>query len=492
MKRNFLLTFFITGLLSSAFAQAEMEAYNMSSNDLKGTARSVSMGGAFGALGGDPSGVAINPAGIGVYKTSELVTTLNFNSSKTSTKLLGTKTDDSKFNFMFDNMSVVGVFPLNSDVVPYLNFSFAYNRLKSFNRNIGMNGKGLDYSITDEMAALANDKPNGVLDINYSSSSNWLAILGYDSYLIDTDKNGVFQSMYGGTLNNNLLLTEKGGIDSYDLTMGTTISDFLSLGLTVALTDVNYKLSTTYSEQFSQGGNIFVDNHLKTEGAGWQVKAGVIIKPTQALRVGIAYHSPTWYNMTDYFYAEAGNNKGGLANTPDRDNFNDYKLRTPDKWTFSLAGVIGKTAIISADYELTNYGSMDLKDQNDRPYTNTNKFISEDFKSSSTVRVGAEIRFTPQFSGRVGYAWSESPLKGELADRKIVPELIGTNHAYILPDDTHQITYGLGYKFSPNFYADVAFIMKNQKADLYAYATADKAELKNNAFSGLLTFGYRF
>lgn len=32
------------------------------------------MGGAFGALGGDISGIAINPAGIGVYQKSEIVT----------------------------------------------------------------------------------------------------------------------------------------------------------------------------------------------------------------------------------------------------------------------------------------------------------------------------------------------------------------------------------------------------------------------------------
>ena len=44
-------------------AQNAMDAYRYSKNDLTGTARSVSMGGAFGALGGDISGVAINPQG---------------------------------------------------------------------------------------------------------------------------------------------------------------------------------------------------------------------------------------------------------------------------------------------------------------------------------------------------------------------------------------------------------------------------------------------
>lgn len=495
MKRNFILTLLLTALTGSAYAQAEMEAYNLSSYDLKGTARSVGMGGAFGALGGDVSGIVINPAGIGVYKSSEIVTTLNFNSSTTSTNLSGTKTDDKKFKFLFDNIAVVGVFPVNSDAVPLVNFGFAYNRLKTFDRSIKMNGGNQSYSLTEVMASLANKSPQGVLTESYDSDANWLSILGYGSYLIDNKgQSGKFESLFKGQFDNSLLMREKGGIDSYDFSAGTTISDIVSLGATLTVTDINYTLYTDYTENllgFGTSNRFSLENHLKTEGSGWQVKVGAIVKPIRELRIGVSYHSPTWYNMTDYFYAEVNNGKE-YAYTPDIDNFADYKFRSPDKWTLSLAGIIGKMAIISADYELTNYGNMNYKDINDRPFTDTNGYISQDFKSSSSVRVGAEVRFTPQITGRAGFSWTESPLKGELANGEITAETVGTNHAYILPKDTYNITYGLGYKFTPNFYTDVAFVMKNQKADLYAFGEADKAELKNNAFTGLLTFGYKF
>ena len=39
-----------------------------------GTARSTSIGGAIGALGGDISAIYTNPAGLGFYKTREAVT----------------------------------------------------------------------------------------------------------------------------------------------------------------------------------------------------------------------------------------------------------------------------------------------------------------------------------------------------------------------------------------------------------------------------------
>ena len=66
------ITYLVSSLLivsSSLFAQGEVDALRFSREGLYGTARAMSMGGAFGALGGDQSALAINPAGIGVYRT---------------------------------------------------------------------------------------------------------------------------------------------------------------------------------------------------------------------------------------------------------------------------------------------------------------------------------------------------------------------------------------------------------------------------------------
>ena len=58
-------------------AQSAVDLYNMNRPDLRGTARFMSMGGAFTALGGDLSSLNQNPAGIGIYRSSELGLTLN-------------------------------------------------------------------------------------------------------------------------------------------------------------------------------------------------------------------------------------------------------------------------------------------------------------------------------------------------------------------------------------------------------------------------------
>jgi long-subunit fatty acid transport protein len=540
------ITLFLIAVLFSlgvVKAQNAMDAYRYSKNDLTGTARSVSMGGAFGALGGDISGIAINPAGIGVYRNSEIVTTLNFQNSGTQTQTqindlqgmrYGDKMNESKFNFSFDNLAFVTTFPLNNDVAPTLNVGFSYNRLKSFDRTYRVVAGGLSRSLTDHMADMSTaiGKPASSVNLDGVSddqmwdiwnNQNWLTILGYNSKLINED-NGKYKSAVEGLYAaNNLFAREKGSVSSYDFNMGTTFSDVLSVGLTLSMTDINYRLYSIYTEEFGAGGSdkgYDMENSLRTDGTGWQVKAGVIVKPVQELRIGVAYHSPTWYNMTDRFFTDLTHDLRGLVGKDisginldygkglsDKDfpltigSYNgedaavmDYQYRTPDKWTFSLAGVIGSKAIISADYELTNYGNMKLYDRNGRDFdAYLNPLIEKSFRAASTVRVGAEYRFTDKFSGRVGYAWMQSPVKTEVktSNDNIITDGRAVTQ-YALDGDAHYITYGLGYKITPQFYTDIAFVMKSQKDDFYAFDFSDKTVFKTNNFQGLLTVGYKF
>lgn len=527
MKRIFLcvISIFSIGFI---YAQGEMDAYKLSRNDLTGTARSVSMGGAFGALGGDISGISINPAGIGVYKSSEIVTTLNFENTKTTSELNDGKMKENKFAFNFDNLAFVSSIPLYNDVAPHLNLGFSYNRAKNFNKRYSMRGVNQEYSLGDYMAFRASeggyDRPEQQLYVDKQNDAfakaDWLAVFGYNGKLISHQGNGAYgpsQALLNNRVSNYMYVREKGSINTYDFNMGTTFSDIISAGLTVAVTDIDYRLYSEYSEWVGNTNDGFdLYNWLKTQGTGWQVKAGVIVKPIQELRIGVSYHSPTWYNMTDYTRAEMGYDmrtfNPGQTDAEDflytGDYEKDYKLRTPDKWTFSLAGIIGQVAIISLDYELTNYkNNMKLYDHKGDPLANPdydpNNYIKQDFRNSSALRVGAEVRFTPQFSGRVGYAWMQSPLDKNFKDNQYEVMMMGSIPHYVLDGDLHNITYGLGYRFTRNFYTDIAFVMSSQKSDLYSFPTgfnakneflfdAEKSSLKTNRFQGLMTLGYKF
>jgi hypothetical protein len=88
---------FITGiavcLIQSSFAQDVFDALRYSYQTSAGSARLLASGGTNISLGGDISSAFINPAGLGQFKTNEIVFTpaFNFNTTKTDYNDLTTK-----------------------------------------------------------------------------------------------------------------------------------------------------------------------------------------------------------------------------------------------------------------------------------------------------------------------------------------------------------------------------------------------------------------
>ena len=56
-----------------SFAQQPEDILRYNYFQQQGTARSIAIGGAMGSLGGDISAMYVNPAGMGMYKTKEIV-----------------------------------------------------------------------------------------------------------------------------------------------------------------------------------------------------------------------------------------------------------------------------------------------------------------------------------------------------------------------------------------------------------------------------------
>ena len=77
-------------------AQNLYDAARLMGNDLNGTARFVGMGGAMGALGGDISTMGTNPAGIGIYRSSDVMTSFGFSNIGMKSNMSGTKNEQDK------------------------------------------------------------------------------------------------------------------------------------------------------------------------------------------------------------------------------------------------------------------------------------------------------------------------------------------------------------------------------------------------------------
>ncbi len=528
------------------FAQSEIDAYRFSQTDLNGTARSMSMGGAFGGLGGDMSVMSHNPAGMSVYRSSEVQTTLNLSMANMESAWTGVNTSQNRTRFNIDNMSYITYFPTGVDTgVKGWNFGFSYNRVKNFYRTYRAVGNP-KYSMADYTAARttnAYEEKDGFRGIpendligtdsydpyeNADLGGHWLSVLGYQSGFIGLkykDKwNDVYHSGFGqydgsGIWNPaspsaaSMNIRESGWISEYNFSASMNISDRFFIGATLGVSDINYRMFSQHEEQFGGGDYLYLENTLETDGTGYSINLGVLFRPVNAFRFGIAYNSPKWYNMTDYAigkgesYIKAYSDNPKMYNkTPDGGIF-EYAYRSPDRWIFSAAGIIGTSALISIDYELTNYSSMRLGNRNYEYFNDITEQAKRDFKVGHTLKVGAEYKITPQFAIRAGYVWQPTPMKETLTSGDMEVFTAGTvPHYTTTTGTTNYYTVGLGYRFTPNFFMDLACIYRTQKQELYPFSSvfienpefhirkvfADAAKVTGNTTRLALTIGYKF
>ena len=540
MKKIFLLSILLLLFCKAyLFAQGnEIDAFTLSNTELGGTARSMAMGGAFGALGGDLSVIGNNPAGLGIYRSSEVSGTLDLSSIHTSTDWLGVSTDQNKTLFTPTHAAFSLYFPTGSGGVRNWSLGFSYNRLKNFKRSYRMQNGGQDYSMADFAAWRASNafgygrgitldeltlRDNYDPYNNISLSGNWLPIIGYESGMYDHFAGGAndYQSAFGRDANgqwqidsptsSSLRMNENGYMDEYNIGFGLNISDFFFIGASISVTDIDYRLSSFYGEDFGNGNEkdyLYLDNRLNTKGNGVSANIGVIMN-LNMLRLGVAYNSPRYYDMTDYFGAKGGTEIRGYdfpkmdSQTPES-SYSEYRFRSPDKWIFSGALLFGQSALVSADYELTNYRNMLFSDRDGGTGYDANDCIEEDFTWGHTIKLGVEIKPTPQFAIRAGYMMQTSPMREQLVNNDVEVLPAGTiPHFTTISNPTHYLTAGVGFRFNPNLYMDLAWVYRYNNSNAYAFSNtysnssaidvfSTPAQLLTKTTRLALTLGYKF
>lgn len=505
-------------LAASLSAQSEIDALRFSRGEPFGTARFMSMGGAFGALGGDMTAIAVNPAGIAVYRTSEVSGTLHFmNESSVSKNHLSDRN-----RFELDQIGFVGYFPMRNEIMPLVNFGFSVNRHKSFNKTIYTTGSPAN-SLMDYMAL----RSEGINPDNLKMGENlpdpfetepWLSVLGFNSYLINPIENTNSYrplDIKGASIDNKIHTRESGHVDSYDFTLGTTLNNVLNLGIALSVKDLSYNLTSDYEELFNlSDGRFTLSNWLNTSGAGFSAKLGAIYRPLQALRIGVTYHTPTWFAINETYEAMLDDDMKSFVDDP---NYkpdktysarfpNKYEFKTPGKFVGSIAAVLGNRFIASMDYELSDYRRMQLmvpsgSGDNKSWYYEDNQIIRQDFTVTSTIHAGMEYRFTPRFSGRLGYIWMENPYDDDVT--KFGDMVVsGSNTIFRIEGDTHYLTGGFGYRFNRSFFMDLAVVYRTQTDQLFPFpnyyknsekiVNASGFTLDNNSIRAMLTLGYKF
>lgn len=480
-------------------AQGAFNAYDLSQSDLRGTARFMSMAGAFGALGGDLSTLNQNPGGIGVYRSSEVGVTLDIDMEKSNVNGM----TDSKTHVYCPNFGYIGAINLNSDVMPYFQWGVSYGRVASFDRIYSGGFGSLGTSMSNYVANRAYGTAPDVLgqSTGYNpyteSKADWLSILSYNSYIINSvgglsQYNGLFKDDVT-TGDAEFAVRQRGYVDEYSINFGGNIMNTVYWGIGFGITDIDLKEEAFYDEQLSDAriaknegmnsqitnGNAYysLSNFRRVNGSGFNFKIGAIVKPINELRFGLAVHTPTYYNLNDQYNASMFYSYSEPSNVPDGTAYSnfadfDWKLRTPWKMMVSAAGVVGGRFIISADYEFAAYDNMRISDFDGNEYKDATQEIKDYFKPTHTLRLGAEYRVTPQFSVRAGFSASTSAVEKVVKDGDIEVYTTGCNPAYTFDNTIRYITLGLGYRYK-GFYADLAYVNKYRKSSYSPFSSYD-------------------
>lgn len=546
MKKLFIAAVAIT-LPSLIMAQTAFDTYQMSRYDLRGTARYMSMGGAFGALGGDLSSLNNNPAGIGVYRKSEVGATLNIDIQSAKSQSPTESSTVNQTKAYCNNVGYVGSLYTGSEVMPYFQWGVSYGRVASFDRhyrggNGAMNGSLSNYIAGYTSAEQWTGSELTGTDGNYFNySAPWLSMLAYNSFMINspsgsTAYSGLWQQGSAGYSSFDVL--EKGYVDEYAINFGGNFSDLVYWGIGFGITDIEYSQNTYYTEDLTGAsipnqraatladassdivdgqvvdgvktgdGGFGLESIKRISGSGFNFKAGVIIRPINELRFGLAVHTPTYYNLSqsaigtvDYGYGYS-NGPAAASYTGSPTDYVDFKIRTPWRLMGSVAGVIGSKAIISAEYEYRPYQSMATKDSQGYEYRILNNDVKDYYKAANIIRLGAEYRLNNHVSARLGYAYESTPTTSKIENSEIMmytsnPDDTGMTPSYSLDNSARYITAGLGYHIG-GFYLDAAYVNKHRESTFHPYtsnsytATPEASTITQNSNNIVLSIGYKF
>ena len=443
------LTLIIIVLASTTIQSQDItDALRFSQDNLNGTARFRAMSGAFGALGGDFSSLNVNPAGSVIFSNNQIALTLNSFGIKNNSSYFGTSTNENSSSFDLNQFGGVYVVKNDDKSSDWKKFGFAlnYENANDFNNSIFSAGTNTLHSAGEYFRYYANlnggesltslqlQTGENITDLyNYLGSTYGFGaqqtFLGYQGYIIEpaTDYNESSNRNYvslvpsGGNYYQENYIVSNGYNGKLSFNASGQFKDTFFLGVNVNTHFVDYTQTSSFYEENSNnllsGVQRFrFENELTTRGNGVSIQLGAIAKVSKEVRLGLAYESPTWYEMNDELTqglavvsADAlGELPTDYVNPRIINVYDPYQLQTPGKWTGSFAYIYGKQGLLSIDYSLKDYGSTQFNPRND--FRNANRDISNLIGLSSELRIGGEYRIN-ELSLRAGYRTEQSPYK---------------------------------------------------------------------------------
>jgi long-subunit fatty acid transport protein len=489
--------FFVTGMaLLCSFlgkAQTDVDALRYSRTTFGGTSRAISMGGAFGALGGDFSTLSINPAGIGVYRRSEVSFSPSLYFQNTASSYIGATREDTKYNFNFSNAGLVYTFNNAETGWINFNFGFGYNRTNNFNNRTSFQGINPENSLMDNYLERLN-AGNGTSHSTIVDKFPTDIFLAYDVFLIDTLPGNNMQ--YGtlvpkGWQTQARTSTSSGSMGDVVFTFGANYNNQLYLGATLAFCSIDYSEKSNYDETDERDSSAYfksfrLTQDLNTSGSGFNLKLGAIYRLTDWVRIGASYHTPSVYSLSDIYtntivanYDQPLFPGSGTSFSQAAEGLYDYQLTTPSRLIGSLAFIIGKRGILSGDLERVNYATSRFSSE-DGGLSPSNDAVRNKYREALNLRIGGEYRINDIFSARLGYAYYGTPYKSAVNS---------------VDAGRRSISGGFGIR-GAGYFVDLSYVVENYSDTFVPYSlmtgTVQTATNKFETNRLTATVGFKF
>ena len=552
MKKTALTILLAALTMATGYAQGAYEALLFSKNNYEGTARSVAMGNAFTALGGDLGAVSINPAGSAVAGYSQFSFTPSITFSSTTAQ--GTIAPGSSSLDYFENSYRSH---LNKGAMPNLGFTFDFqtgrrsglksftfgflvNRSNSWCEDVYAHGTNYTTSFAAAAAVAATDNVAYMNESNPSPRYSYQDMIGEDAYYsglpwkdVVAYQGGIISHLgadgeefigatevfsngsiiQGGPLYQTFGRNTYGGKNDYILNFGANISDFVYIGFNLGLVSLNYDSTEYFKEKAMDKTDFevsFTDSEGNTDltyfedlmyrydysatGDGVYGKFGVIVTPGNGFRFGAAIQTPTAMTIRERWNESAATNFSAKQFSASAESITGdytYKFTSPFRANFGLAYTLGSVGIISADYELASFGSMKYRiDRYDMSEDDIEYFSAVNDEIRNAYKTAHQLRIGAEFK----------PLS-ELAVRA------GYNLLTSAEDNTlgNSLALGLGYISKKSFFADLAcrysFATREYCMPYSDYQVDENFEvinyspeilIKSQNWKVLLTLGWRF
>jgi hypothetical protein len=473
-----LFSIFLFFIATKSFAQIPEDAIRYSWYQQNGTARTLAIGGAMGALGGDISATFSNPAGIGFYRTNEASFSPSFLSNTVKTEYRGTISSNIKNKFSLGTSGFAFALQNHNNDNKSNSFSIAFTQKANFNRVL--NYKGLNnFSSFSETFAEEFSKQNEADVLSTESIAPYTTAPALISFLIykDTLPSGVIviKSLTDNVINASRILqqemtkTTKGGLYELGGTYAGNDGDKWLWGIGIGIPIVSYESNSVFSETDTSTITSdefksfrFTDN-FTTKGVGINGKFGLIFRPKEYIRIGLAVHTPSYMSLTDSRKSSLATvlenpskdtvvNSSTFTNGQDRGQ-SKYTQSAP--WKVMLSGsyvfrevedVTKQRGFVSADIEYVRHNGTKFSSDAEEPtqdennyYKQLNGVIKDIYKGNINVRLGGEVKFNT-LMGRVGFGYYGNPYKDAPANANKMT-----------------LSSGLGYR-NKGFFVDLTYV----------------------------------